>query len=57
MVLKILLLVVLYFVFKNFFKAVRIIQTHKESPPAGHKNKNKSKDSDIIDADYRVIKD
>jgi len=58
MILKVLLLICLYFVFKNFFKAMRIINQHNEKANNSPKNSHKSNASDdIIDAEYRVIKD
>ena len=55
MVLKIALLVALYYIFKNVFKAMRIVKEY-EIEKKKNTDSNKSKD-DIVDAEYTVIDD
>jgi hypothetical protein len=55
MVLKIALLVALYFIFKNVFKAMRIVKEYEIEKKKTNSN-NKSND-DIVDAEYTVIDD
>jgi len=55
MVLKIALLVALYFIFKNVFKAMRIVKEYEAEKKSSIKKKNSS--SEIVDAEYTVIED
>lgn len=61
MILKIIVLICLYFLFKNFFKAMRIINQHnenqKKNPNHQSNSFRKENSKDIVDAEYRVIKD
>lgn len=59
MILKILLLILAYFVFKNFFKAMRIIKNHEANQKQQNspKTKQKNRETDIIDAEFTVLKD
>jgi hypothetical protein len=53
MVLKIALLVALYFIFKNVFKAMRIVKEYDLEK----KNLKKNSNEDIVEAEYTIKDD
>lgn len=57
MVLKIFLLIGLYFVFKTFFKAMRIVGEYEAQKKNQQSHTKQSNVEDIIDAEYRVVKE
>lgn len=58
MILKIALLIGLYFVFKTIFKAMRIVNEYETNKTDSNQSKTShKKNEDIVEAEYTVIKE